>query len=129
MKPISTLQACPCDSGKPYTSCCEPLHLGVHATSALALMRSRYSAYAMGLEQYLIRTWYPDTRPSSLRLKDDNIKWLGLTVLREEHVGPSLAIVEFVARYKVGGNRAERLHEISEFIYTDAWYYVSGQLD
>jgi len=90
-------------------------------------MRSRYAAYVLHLENYLLATWHPSTRPDSLDLTHDDIKWLGLEVLREEVTSPSTAIVEFIARYKVGGTRAERMHEISEFVYTNAWYYVTGQ--
>lgn len=119
---------CPCGSGLRYVSCCQLLHHGQSAKSAEALMRSRYSAYVLHLEPYLLATWHPDTRPDTLDLSQDNTKWLGLQVLRAETTSPSTAIVEFIARYKVGGMRAERMHEISEFVYTDAWYYVNGQI-
>lgn len=119
---------CPCGSGLRYVSCCQLLHLGQAAKSAEALMRSRYSAYVLHLEPYLLATWHPDTRTDTLDLSQDNTKWLGLQVLRAETTSPSTAIVEFIARYKVGGMRAERMHEISEFVYTDAWYYVNGQI-
>lgn len=121
--------ACPCDSGKPYASCCQALHDGQAANSALALMRSRYSAYVLNLEPYLLATWHPDTRPHKLDLDADPIKWLGLKIVHSETTSPTTAIVEFVARYKVGGRRAERLHEISEFVYTDTWYYMRGKLE
>ena len=32
------------------------------------MMRSRYSAYVLGLEDYLLRTWHSDTRPPVLSL-------------------------------------------------------------
>lgn len=121
--------ACPCDSVKSYASCCQTLHDGQLASSALALMRSRYSAYVLNLEKYLLATWHPDSRPGKLDLEADPIKWLGLKIVRSETPSPTTAIVEFVARYKVGGQRAERLYEISEFEYTDAWYYVRGKLE
>jgi SEC-C motif-containing protein len=92
-------------------------------------MRSRYSAYVLNLEKYLLATWHPDSRPGKLDLEADPIKWLGLKIVRSETPSPTTAIVEFVARYKVGGQRAERLYEISEFEYTDAWYYVRGKLE
>lgn len=47
---------CPCDSGKKYKSCCLPYHKGASAKTALALMRSRYSAYALSLSSYIIKT-------------------------------------------------------------------------
>jgi SEC-C motif-containing protein len=64
--PIST--PCPCGSPHPYDACCQPLHQGAAAASAEALMRSRYSAYVLGLEDYLLATWHADTRPAALDL-------------------------------------------------------------
>lgn len=49
-------QACPCGSGKIYKKCCSPFHEGALPNTALELMRSRYSAYAMRLPQYIIKT-------------------------------------------------------------------------
>lgn len=91
-------------------------------------MRSRYSAYVLQLEDYLLQTWHPDTRPDSLDLAQDRqTKWLGLEVLRFESTGENTAIVEFVARYKING-KAEQLHEISRFVKMDKkWYYIDGK--
>lgn len=91
-------------------------------------MRSRYSAYVLKLEDYLFATWYPDTRPTTLDLEADAVKWLGLEVKRHEQPDGEHATVEFVARYKTDG-RAQRLHEISRFVReSDAWLYVDGLL-
>ncbi len=91
-------------------------------------MRSRYSAYVLGLADYLRATWHPGTRPAELDFAGGP-KWLGLTVLRHEVTGDDRAIVEFVARYKAGG-RAGRLGEVSRFVRDDGrWYYVDGDVD
>ena len=92
-------------------------------------MRSRYSAYVLKLADYLLATWDPAHRPADLDLAADTAtRWLGLQVKRHETVGPGQAIVEFVARYKIGG-RAHRLHETSRFRLLDgAWVYVDGDL-
>lgn len=58
--------ACPCGSGARYAQCCGPLHDGAMASCAEALMRSRYSAYVLALEPYLLATWHADQRPHSL---------------------------------------------------------------
>jgi SEC-C motif domain protein len=50
---------CPCGSGKGYAACCGLLHAGAPAADAEALMRSRYSAYVLGLADYLRATWHP----------------------------------------------------------------------
>lgn len=118
------VQKCPC-GGISYAACCEPIHHGTSAASAETLMRSRYSAYVMKLEDYLLATWHPDTRPPALDLADDGSKWLGLEVKRHEESADT-AIVEFVARYKIAG-RAHRLHEISRFVRENGrWFYVDG---
>lgn len=118
---------CPCQSGKTYNICCEPAHNGIPVLTAEALMRSRYTAYVLGLEAYLLKTWHPDTRPAALNLGDDRqTKWLGLQVKRVENISENSAMVEFVAHYKING-KAERLHEISQFVRIDGcWYYLVG---
>ena len=115
---------CPCDSNKAYNSCCQPYHNGFPAPTAEALMRSRYSAYVLQLEEYLLKTWHPDTRPNHLGLENEiQTKWSGLSVKRHEATGNNTAVVEFIARYKVGG-KAGKLHETSSFLKIDnAWFY------
>ena len=92
-------------------------------------MRSRYVAYTLGLETYLLETWHPTTRPASLELKNDSkLRWLGLSVKRHEQQDDTHATVEFVARYKIDG-RAYRLHETSRFVHDDGrWFYVDGDI-
>ena len=121
--------SCPCGSGAKYAACCAPLHAGTTpAGSAEALMRSRYSAYGLKLEEYLLATWHPTTRPSELDLSADDSKWLGLEVKRHAVQDESHATVEFVARYRIAG-RGHRLHELSRFVREDGrWYYLDGDL-
>ena len=89
-------------------------------------MRSRYSAYVLKLEDYLLATWHPDTRPSELHLAADDSKWLGLEVKKPAVQDDTHASVEFVARYRIAG-RGHRLHEISRFVREDGrWFYVDG---
>ena len=89
-------------------------------------MRSRYSAFVLGLTDYLLASWAVDTRPSVLTLDDTpRPKWVSLNVRAAQEDG-DLATVEFVARFKLGG-RADRLHETSRFSRIDGrWYYVDG---
>ena len=119
---------CPCGKALTYDACCAPLHQGAAATTAELLMRSRYSAYVHGLEGYLLATWHESTRPSSLDLDNElDTRWLGLEIKRRQQTGEDTAIVEFVARYKIGG-RAHRLHETSRFVHEDGhWYYLDGK--
>lgn len=122
-------EACPCGSGGKYAACCGRLHSGAeNASTAEALMRSRYSAFVLKLEDYLLATWHASKRPSELDLAADDTKWLGLDVRRHEQADETHAVVEFVARYRIAG-RGHRLHEISRFVREDGrWYYVDGEL-
>jgi SEC-C motif-containing protein len=120
---------CPCSSGLPYDECCRPWHMGLdlgeHAPTPEALMRSRYSAYALGLIDYLLATWHVSTAPGELELAPT--KWLELEVRDAQMVGDA-GLVEFVARYRVDG-RGQRLHEISRFVRQDGrWFYIDGQM-
>lgn len=63
---------CPCGSGKSYTACCKPFHEGQLPDSALKLMRSRYSAYALCLPMYIIST----THPAHPQFHHDTAQWL-----------------------------------------------------
>ena len=121
---------CPCgNANKEYTDCCARCLNGREdAATAEVLMRSRYTAYTLEDEGYLLATWHPSTRPDSLKLADGpHKKWLGLRVSRHEQTGENHSVVEFVARYKVGG-RAHRLHEISRFVRESGrWFYVDGE--
>ena len=92
-------------------------------------MRSRYSAYVLGDEAYLLATWHAATRPAQLALSaGDQPRWLGLSVKRCTPTGVDSAEVEFVARYRVGG-RGQRMHETSRFQReAGRWYYVSGDV-
>lgn len=126
---LSATAACPCGSEREYGACCGLYHAGYAqgqwAPTAQALMRSRYSAYALGLLDYLLATWHPETAPGDLELAP--LKWLGLEVLEAQESGDA-AVVEFVARCRNSLGRAERLHERSRFVRLDGrWLYIDGQ--
>ncbi len=123
---------CPCGTGAPYAACCGRWHAGplrLQAPTAEALMRSRYSAFARGDLAYLRETWHPSTRPAALEPDPPGLRWLGLAVKRHIEVDADHAVVEFVARSKLGG-RAHRLHETSRFVREGGrWFYVEGDID
>ena len=124
--------ACPCGSDIDYETCCGRYHSGEQdALTAEVLMRSRYSAYVLGNEDYLLKTWHETTRPQSLELDKDNVtKWNGLAI-RSTEKGTEQddhGVVEFIARYKING-KAHHLHEISRFNKEHGqWFYVDGDL-
>ena len=126
---------CACESGKLYTACCKIYHdglnNGISAPTAEALMRSRYTAYTLDLEAYLLNTWHPETRPASLNLTtfDRHIFWLGLQVKQFKTISENEATVEFIARFKDNSQngKAERMREISQFLRIEnAWFYVKA---
>ncbi len=130
--------ACPCGgrpAGTGYAACCGRYieHFDTTpAPDAEALMRSRYSAFARGDAAYLQASWHASTRPATLALEPD-VHWLGLDVRAHRVVDGTHAEVEFVARSRVGGGAAQRLHERSRFVRERVagawrWFYVDGVL-
>jgi SEC-C motif domain protein len=137
--------ACPCGRkdahGKPlaFAHCCgQYLHGGRPAPDAPTLMRSRYTAFVLGDERYLLASWHASTRPADVAF-EPGTKWLGLEVRRQREIDATHAEVEFVARYRsstgsgqapsTGSGKAVRLHERSRFVLEgERWYYVDGDL-
>ncbi|MDX5371167.1 MAG: YchJ family protein [Pseudomonadaceae bacterium] len=123
-------QACPCGSGSTLDACCGHYHQGHPAPSAEALMRSRYSAYVLGLIDYLIDTTLPAQQPAldrdAMRAWSLGSTWLGLDVEASELIGaqPEHAFVTFVARWHDGsGEHSHR--ERSAFVQRDGrWYFL-----
>jgi SEC-C motif-containing protein len=121
-------ELCPCESGNPFKSCCQPyVEQTREAATAEALMRSRYTAFALLNEDYLRHSWHPDNCPKTIHL-NKNTKWLGLKIKNTKagNADDKTGKVEFVARNKING-KASRLHEISRFTrFENRWVYVNG---
>ncbi|WP_307804384.1 YchJ family protein [Micromonospora echinofusca] len=121
---------CPCGHGPAYRECCGPLHRGAtSAPTAEALMRSRFSAYAVGDTAHLLRTWHPTGRPARLTL-DAQQRWTRLEILDTDRGGlfDTAGTVEFRAHYRDRGQPG-MLHERSRFARLDGqWVYVDGTL-
>jgi SEC-C motif-containing protein len=97
----------------------------VPAPDAEALMRSRYTAFVIGDERYLLSTWHPSTRPPGVGFVA-GAKWLGLQVRTFQVLDARHAEVEFIARYRTQAG-AVRMHERSRFLHEEGrWYYVDG---
>ena len=119
---------CPCGSGDTYVACCLPFHsrAAIPATAQL-LMRSRYSAFAVGNAEYLQESWHRSTRPSEIEL-DGDIRWTLLEIVDTVRGGPfdTDGVVEFRAHYRSGQARRTR-HERSRFTRDcGRWVYVDG---
>ncbi|VAW58616.1 UPF0225 protein YchJ [hydrothermal vent metagenome] len=94
------------------------------------LMRSRYTAYALGNVEYLLQSWHVSTRPQNIALDSQRV-WTGLTLLNEsrvvEEMGRKTAYVEFIAHFIHAGVKGQ-MHERSRFLSGDGlWFYVDGE--
>jgi SEC-C motif-containing protein len=118
--------SCPCGFGEPYESCCGRYHRGEAAPTAEALMRARYSAFALGDERFLRDTWHAGSRPAG-RLLDPELTWIGLSVTDRSGGGlwEQDGTVEFTARYQRPDGSTGRLRERSRFVRErDGWRYL-----
>ena len=121
--------ACPCGTGAALAECCGP-HLARTAQppTAEALMRSRYTAFAVGDAEHLWRTWHPRTRPDHVDL-DPTTAWLGLEVTDVVAGGPDddTGEVAFTARY-TGPVGDGAVVERSRFTRrAGRWLYLDGE--
>ncbi|MAK71971.1 MAG: Zn-binding protein [Idiomarina sp.] len=124
---MTSNELCPCGSSKGYSTCCQPLHQNIQlAQTPEQLMRSRYSAFVLKLNQYLLKTWHPQTRPKTLNL-DDQPHWVKLQILSSEKTANS-GKVHFRAFYNEQGEIGF-MEELSDFICENGqWFYVSGKV-
>lgn len=132
MAKISPNIPCPCGSHKKYKKCCAVYHKGVLAPNALALMKSRYSAYATGYAEYIINTTHPmnpDYTTEYALWKNDidlfsqHTEFLGLKII-EFINGEEEAYVMFEASLSSG-----ILVEKSRFLKSEGiWLYADGMI-
>ncbi|WP_281273745.1 YchJ family protein [Nocardioides pocheonensis] len=115
---------CPCGSGLAYDECCGPVVRNERpADTAEELMRSRYTAYALGDVDHVFRSWHPATRPDELD-QLPRLDWTGLEIVETVDGGPGddHGVVEFRASYAGGV-----LHERSRFTRrAGRWVYLDG---
>ena len=124
---------CVCGSNKLFEKCCGRFLNGhKHPKTVEQLMRSRYSAYALGdYGEYLLQTWFPATAKDltaqelSLRSSD----WVRLEVLSKSQDGDQ-GFVEFNAWFRRGSGAEQVLHEKSIFQRSGGrWLYVGGEVN
>jgi len=126
---MTELSPCPCGSGDALAACCAPLHAGSPAPTAERLMRSRFTAFAVGDAAYLRRSWSSATRPAELEL-DAGTVWRRLQIVDAVGGGAADAegVVEFRASYR-DEEGAGLLHERSRFVREDGrWVYLDGDV-
>jgi len=129
-------ESCPCGSDKKYADCCNLFHSGKEfATTAEKLMRSRYSAYALKLIDYLYQTTHPDKRTEDLKTEmtawANRAEFTRLEILgkRQGRSLDKVGKVEFVAYYRQFGEE-KQMHELSRFRrYKGKWHYLDGEIE
>ena len=120
---------CVCGSGLDYGQCCFPYHLGEQLpTTAEALMRSRFTAYALRNTDYILKTWAGGVQPDKIDFSKDPITWQLLEIVATKKGGSkdTKGTVEFKAFYEQDGDERV-LHELSRFVKVNGrWLYVDG---
>jgi len=120
---------CPCCSGNDYENCCEPYHNKTkNAPTAEALMRSRYSAFAIPNGEYLMNTTLPAKRKfhdkADLQEWGEINQWIKLEIIST----PTHNKVAFKAFYIDEDGNQQTQQELSTFQKMgDRWFYVSGE--
>lgn len=129
---------CPCHSGLSYTECCGPYHKGeMIPESALVLMRSRYSAYALKLPDYIIETTHKDGSAYHSNLSEWKDSILFFSNKTEYHdlkiieflEGTEEAFVVFHAHLFRDGKNTSFTENSRFFKIGDRWYYHSGNVE
>ena len=129
-------KSCPCGSNLSFEICCKPIIEGTKtASTAQALMRSRYSAYEVMDAQYLIDSTHFSTRAnfskSDIESWARESAWQKLEII-STHNGlenDDLGEVEFKAYFKDSKNILHIHHEKSVFKKEEGrWFFVDGKV-
>ena len=129
MEQLDSNSPCLCGSGNVYSDCCQVFHTGEKIpVTAEALMRSRYTAYALHNADYLRATWDETKRPERIDFSREQIKWLRLDVTEIKRGGEKddKGLVTFKAYYEQDG-KEHCMNEISRFTkHNGHWFYLDG---
>ena len=125
---MSINDKCPCGSGLKYKKCCKTYHDGRAAKTALVLMKSRYSAYALNQAKYILKTNCTDEDSlESIQEFSKNRIFQNLEIL-EFIDGEKEAFVTFRVKLLTNGKN-NSFTEKSRFIKeNDIWFYVDGEV-
>ncbi len=128
-----TLKSCVCGKPQGFAQCCGRFLCGqCHARTPEQLMRSRFTAYALGgYGEYLLATWLPSAALglSAEELSKKTLDWQRLDVIFSSQCGDN-GVVEFKAWFYKEDDYAEMafMHETSTFIRMQSrWFYVGAQ--
>jgi SEC-C motif-containing protein len=128
---MNLLTQCPCNSGESYQNCCCSFHQGKFPPTALALMRSRYSAYALGLADYIIKTTHPQNEQplsrETIQQFSASTQFKNLEILKIEE-GPKTSTVTFKASLMNNGQDISFTEKSLFEKIGDQWLYLSGTI-
>lgn len=128
---------CKCDSNKKYKKCCKVYHDGSNPSKALDLMKSRFTAYALGNSDYIINT----THKNNSEYTDDVSQWKSSIEEFSNSVEfRSLEIIEFIDEINGSAEsfvtfKANIFQENNDLSFTEKsrfskhdnkWLYVDG---
>lgn len=122
---IEPVKNCFCDSEQVYEKCCgKYINKKQTAENPEQLMRSRYSAYILKDEKYLLQSWHESTRPESLDLTHDSTQWKKLKIISadEKHVH----FAAFFTQDTLNKEKIYVLTEKSNFVKEKNWFYLDG---
>ena len=127
---------CHCCSGKEFEDCCQPFIGGIAKPStAEILMRSRYSAYAVGAAAYLVKTTHSSTRKfhdtESIKNWAQSNIWQKLEIVSKSagEAKDKRGIVEFRAYFLDAHRQPQIHHENSNFVKElGKWFFVDGKI-
>jgi len=123
---INNLTPCPCGSDKTFNDCCGKfINENQLPDSPEQLMRSRYSAYVLKNEDYLLKSWHTSTRPDSLDLKDDSTQWMKLKIISASE--NQVTFVAYFTQDTLNNEKIYALTEISNFMIDEIWQYMNGE--
>ncbi|WP_420579944.1 YchJ family protein [Reichenbachiella sp.] len=127
---------CPCGSSNHLDQCCGAAIKSQSAKTALALMKSRYTAYSMGHAQYLHDTTHQKHRSEynidSIKQWSKENTWTNLEIVSVEHgsVSDTIGVVEFKAYFTDAKGKKQVHHERSNFHKDEGkWYYLDGKIN
>lgn len=126
---------CPCGSGESYGRCCMPLHEGGVPQNALALMRSRYTAYYLNDVDYIIQTTHlehPGAMQSieiqrkEISLFCESTEFRGLEILEVQEAEPISSVTFRVQLFQKGQDCSFIEKSYFKKNSQGAWQYLDG---
>ena len=114
---------CPCGSGKKYKKCCGIYHKGSYPKDVVTLMKSRYSAFAVGDIKYIIKTAINQTDYEDLKAFSNSCEFKKLDIL--DYTKDTVTFRATIFCGEVDNSFTEQ----SKFIKVDGfWKYDNGEI-